>query len=76
MIEAMDDSLLPSSDLLSLKLTACIADRFQAMYGWETEWQKSTLYVYNTTPPNCKGNCGAELNRFLAGGPKSIYYNR
>ena len=24
----------------------------------------------------CKGNCGAELNRFLAGGPKSIYYNR
>ena len=24
----------------------------------------------------CKGDCGAELNRFLAGGPKLIYYNR
>ena len=22
----------------------------------------------------CKGDCGAELNRFLAGGPKLIYY--
>ena len=24
----------------------------------------------------CKGDCRAELNRFLAGGPKLIYYNR
>ena len=24
----------------------------------------------------CKGNCGAGLNQFLAGGPKLIYYNK
>ena len=24
----------------------------------------------------CKGNCGAELNQILAGGPKLIYYNK
>ena len=24
----------------------------------------------------CKGDCGAELNRILAGGPKLIYYNK
>ena len=23
----------------------------------------------------CKGDCGAELNQILAGGPKLIYYN-
>ena len=52
MIEAMDDSLIPSSDLHSLKLMAWDADRFQATYGWETAWPKSALYVYNTTPPS------------------------
>ena len=52
MIEAMDDSLIPSSDLPSLKLMATDADRFQATYGWETSWPKSTLYVYNTPPPS------------------------
>ena len=26
--------------------------------------------------PSCKGNCGAELNQILAGGPKLIYYNK
>ena len=40
MIEAMDDSLIPSSDLPSLKLVATDADRFQATYGWETSWPK------------------------------------
>ena len=53
MIEAMDDSLLPSSNLSSLKMTARDADRFQATYRWETEWWKSALYVYNTLPPDC-----------------------
>ena len=24
----------------------------------------------------CKGDCGAELNQILAGGPKLIYYNK
>ena len=39
-----------------------------------------SLLQYPSTQPRaiqyCKGNCGAELNRFLAGGPKLIYYNR
>ena len=52
MIEAMDDSLIPSSDLPSLKLVATDADRFQATYGWETSWPKSALYVYNTPSPS------------------------
>ena len=52
MLEAMDDSLLISSSLSSLKSSARLADRFQATYGWETAWQKSALYVYGTqTPP-------------------------
>ena len=51
-IEAMDDSLIPSSDLPSLKRVAAEADRFQATYGWETSWPKSALYVYNTPPPS------------------------
>ena len=25
---------------------------------------------------DCKGDCGAELNQILAGGPKLIYYNK
>jgi hypothetical protein len=52
MIEAMDDSLIPSSNLSSLKLIARDADHFQATYGWETAWHKSALYVLNTPPPS------------------------
>ena len=52
MIEAMDDSLIPASDLSSLKRMARDADRFQATYGWETAWPKSALYVYNAPPPS------------------------
>ena len=51
-IEAMDDSLIPASDLTSLKRMAWDADRFQATYGWETAWPKSALYVFNTPPPS------------------------
>ena len=28
------------------------------------------------TAQMCKGDCGAELNQILAGGPKLIYYNK
>lgn len=52
MIEAMDDSLLISSHLNSLKISTRLADRFQATYGWETEWHKSALYIYNVSPPS------------------------
>lgn len=51
-IEAMDDSLIPSSDLPSLKLMAAEADHFQATYGWETSWPKSALYAFNIPPPS------------------------
>jgi len=52
MIEAMDDSLIMRHSLDSLKISARCADRFQATYGWETEWRKSTLYAFNTSAPN------------------------
>ncbi|KAF5367841.1 hypothetical protein D9615_010570 [Tricholomella constricta] len=48
MIEAMDDSLLLYSSLPLLLSIARHADRFQATYGWETEWRKSALYAYNS----------------------------
>ena len=34
---------------------------------------KGSFEVFNS---ECKGDCGAELNRILAGGPKLIYYNK
>ena len=50
MIEAMDDSLLISPTLPSLFTAARMADRFQATNGWETNWSKSRLYVYQASP--------------------------
>jgi hypothetical protein len=52
LIEAMDDSLIMRHSLDTLKVSARCADRFQATYGWETEWRKSTLYAFNTPAPN------------------------
>ena len=34
----------------------------------------SQFYLSKGKKRNCKGDCGAELNRVLAGGPKLIYY--
>ncbi|KAG6883403.1 hypothetical protein C0992_008821, partial [Termitomyces sp. T32_za158] len=48
MIEAMDDSLIMNSSLTTLLMLAEHADRFQATYGWETEWKKSSIYAYNS----------------------------
>ncbi|KAF5382556.1 hypothetical protein D9615_002847 [Tricholomella constricta] len=48
MIEAMDDSLLLYSSIPLLMSMARHADRFQATYGWETEWRKSVFYAYNS----------------------------
>ena len=62
MVEVMDDSLIPSSDLPSLKRIAHDADRFQATYGWETEWRKSVLYMYNTPPPQILDACMPSVN--------------
>ncbi|KAI0351676.1 hypothetical protein OH77DRAFT_1410697, partial [Trametes cingulata] len=45
MVEAMDDSILLMPTLASLQSAALHADRFQATYGWETNWSKSLLYV-------------------------------
>ena len=51
MIEAMDDTLIMRCSLSALKFSARCTDRFQATYGWEMEWRKSTLYAFNTAPP-------------------------
>jgi len=42
-----NDTLLPSTFLPTLYFLARCADRFQATYGWETEWRKSAIYIYN-----------------------------
>jgi hypothetical protein len=52
MVEAMDDSLIIKPSLMSLKSAARHADRFQATYGWETEWRKSALYIFATSIPD------------------------
>jgi hypothetical protein len=52
LIEAMDDSLIIQQSLDALKFSARCADHFQATYGWETEWRKSTLYAFNTPTLN------------------------
>ncbi|PPQ63162.1 hypothetical protein CVT24_005802 [Panaeolus cyanescens] len=46
-VEAMDDTLMMTTNLDLLKTCALRADRFQATYGWETSWPKSTLYLLN-----------------------------
>ncbi|KAI0372496.1 hypothetical protein BV20DRAFT_925147, partial [Pilatotrama ljubarskyi] len=43
MVEAMDDSILLMPSLTALQTAALHADRFQAAYGWETNWTKSLL---------------------------------
>ncbi|KAG6876553.1 hypothetical protein C0992_012457 [Termitomyces sp. T32_za158] len=48
MIEAMDNSLIMNSSLATLLTLAEHADRFQATYGWKTEWKKSSVYAYNS----------------------------
>ncbi|KAF8964936.1 hypothetical protein BDZ97DRAFT_1659533 [Flammula alnicola] len=48
MVEAMDDTLLMTSSMPTMLHAARHADRFQATYGWETEWRKSMFYAYRT----------------------------
>ncbi|RDX44488.1 hypothetical protein OH76DRAFT_1359588, partial [Lentinus brumalis] len=43
MVEAMDDSILLMPSLDAVYTSALHADRFQAAYGWETNWAKSLL---------------------------------
>ncbi|KAF8876370.1 hypothetical protein CPB84DRAFT_1689179 [Gymnopilus junonius] len=61
MIEAMDDTLLLSTSLPTLYFLARRADRFQATYGWETEWRKSAIYIYND-PTYIQPNSSHTLN--------------
>ncbi|KAI0361274.1 hypothetical protein OH77DRAFT_1391885 [Trametes cingulata] len=53
MVEAMDDSILLMPTLTALQTAALHADRFQATYGWETNWSKSLLYA--TQAPTTSG---------------------
>ena len=41
--------------------------------GDENALLGEAIYYYQDSS-KCKGDCGAELNRVLAGGPKLIYY--
>ncbi|KAL7277685.1 hypothetical protein ACG7TL_008617 [Trametes sanguinea] len=50
MCEAMDDSLILRTSLKATQSAALLAERFQAAYGWETNWIKSLLYV--ARPPD------------------------
>ncbi|CDO70490.1 hypothetical protein BN946_scf184569.g33 [Trametes cinnabarina] len=54
MCEAMDDSLIIRTSLTTSQSSALLAERFQAAYGWETNWSKSLLYVThpNNLPPH------------------------
>ncbi|PFH45728.1 hypothetical protein AMATHDRAFT_51507 [Amanita thiersii Skay4041] len=52
MVEAMDDSLLFACTFLHLNQLCFQQESFQASYGWETNWEKSSLYVLNADPPS------------------------
>jgi len=62
MIEAMDDSLIMSHSLETLKVSARCADHFQVTYGWETEWRKSALYAFNTPALNADDGLMPSVN--------------
>lgn len=53
MAEAMDDSVLITSSLPAARAACLHMERFQGAYGWETNWDKPLLTVYNVpaTPP-------------------------
>jgi len=50
-VEAMDDSELLATILLSLQQPYLHMERFQAAYGWITSWIKSQVYVHRVPNP-------------------------
>ncbi|GJE96473.1 hypothetical protein PsYK624_126700 [Phanerochaete sordida] len=51
MVEAMDDSIILTPSLPAAKASGLHAERFQAAYGWETNWPKSLLAVVGVPRP-------------------------
>ncbi|KAG2095674.1 uncharacterized protein F5147DRAFT_747684 [Suillus discolor] len=51
MCEATDDSLLFAGSLPSLERSCLAMERFQAAYGWLTNWDKSAVFVLNVPDP-------------------------
>ncbi|KAG2348417.1 hypothetical protein BDR05DRAFT_835286, partial [Suillus weaverae] len=51
MCEATDDSLLIVGSLQSLERSCLAMERFQAAYGWLTNWDKSAVFILNVPDP-------------------------
>nr|VWP02165.1 Trihydroxynaphthalene reductase (EC (T3HN reductase) [Ganoderma boninense] len=49
-VEAMDDSVIIAPTLPASQAAGLHVERFQAAYGWETNWQKSLLAVLHAGP--------------------------
>ncbi|KAL0960341.1 hypothetical protein HGRIS_011965 [Hohenbuehelia grisea] len=49
MAEATDDSLIFATTPEALRQSTWMGERFQSVYGWETNWDKSLLFIRNVT---------------------------
>ncbi|KAL0957795.1 hypothetical protein HGRIS_001572 [Hohenbuehelia grisea] len=49
MAEATDDSLIFTTTPEALRQSMWMGERFQSVYGWETNWDKSLLFIRNVT---------------------------
>ena len=63
------------SDLLAAPSKAKFFTKIDLWHAYHLVWI-SPSDEWKTAFRTCKGDCGAELNRILAGGPKLIYYNK
>jgi hypothetical protein len=54
MVEAMDDSLIPTSSIQALHRTTHMMEFFQTAYSSETNWEKSMIFTRNVPnlPPS------------------------
>lgn len=51
MMEATDDSAIITPTLTACKRSCLLMERFQAAYGWATNWDKSLLCILNLPDP-------------------------
>ncbi|KAL0957187.1 hypothetical protein HGRIS_003279 [Hohenbuehelia grisea] len=49
MAEATDDSIIFATTTEALRQSTWMGERFQSVYGWETNWDKSLLFIRNVT---------------------------
>nr|VWO97891.1 Cytochrome P450 3A13 [Ganoderma boninense] len=50
LVEAMDDSVIIAPSLPASQAAGLHVERFQAAYGWETNWSKSLLAILHADP--------------------------